>query len=163
MKALRLTKEIIIIGLIIVVCFFLFDKCNNKLDVVTHTGNDSLIKVIAEQTKIKDSLLLYSKKKDTIRLEIVKRFRILKTDTIYQICEPIIKLCDSLIVVDSSLISDLKKVITIDSTIIHNYKKVVKNDSATIVQLTKEVKKHKRHKRWLMAGLIGIGIVAAVK
>ena len=165
MKVLQLNSKHLILAFFIgVVCMFIFSKCNNDVEEFTYNGTDSLKQVIVEQTKIKDSLLIASKKKDTLRVEVIKRYTKLKHDTIYaNICAPIIKLCDSIILVDSSLITDLKNVIKVDSVIIGNYKKVAEKDSITIVGLTKEVKKHKRHKRWLTAGLIGLGVVAIIK
>lgn len=165
MKALKLNKQMVVLAVaILVVCLLIFDKCNSKPEIVTYNGTDSLKQVIAEQTKIKDSLLIQVKKKDTLRVEVIKRYRtIIHDTTLVQICAPIIKACDSIIVVDSSLITDLKNVIKVDSVIIGNYKKVAEKDSITIVGLNKEVKKHKRHKRWLTAGLIGLGVVAIIK
>ena len=149
---------------ILVVCLLLFDKCQNKGEFITYNGTDSLKQVIVEQTRVKDSLLIAVKKKDTLRVEVIKRYTKLKHDTIYSnICAPIIKLCDSIILVDSSLINDLKHVVKVDSGIIANYKKVAETDSNTIVGLNIEVKKHKKHKRWLIGGLIGVGIIAVLK
>ena len=165
MKALQLNSKHLILAFFIgVVCMFIFSKCNNDVEEFTYNGTDSLKQVIAEQTKVKDSLLIQVKKKDTLRVEVIKRYRtIIHDTTLVQICAPIIKACDSIIVVDSSLITDLKHVIKVDSVIIGNYKKVAEKDSITIVGLNKEVKKHKRHKRWLTAGLIGLGVVAIIK
>ena len=149
---------------ILVVCLLLFDKCNSKPEQVTYNDSDSLKQVIAAQTRVKDSLLIAVKKKDTIRVEVIRKYRILKHDTIYaNICDPIIQLCDSIILVDSSLIVDLKHVIKIDSVIIGNYKKVTHNDSISIVGLNKEVKKQKRQKRLLLGGIIGISAIAILK
>ena len=164
MKALQLNIRMIITAIaILCICLFIFDKCNSKPEIVTYNDTDSLKQVIVEQTKVKDSLLIAVKKKDTIRVEIVKKYRVLKHDTIFAICEPIIKLCDSIILVDSSEIVDLKNIIKVDSNIIANYKKVVEVDSNKIVSLTKEVRKHKRQKRWLTAGIVGMGIIAILK
>ena len=165
MKALHLNSHnIVIVFLLGVICLFIFNKCNDDVEEFTYNGSDSLKQVIAEQTKIKDSLLIAAKKKDTIRVTLVRKYRTTTHDTIIkQICEPIIKACDSIIVVDSSLISDLKNVIKVDSVIIGNYKKVALNDSTEIVRLNKEVSKHKRHKRWLVGGLIGAGVIAILK
>lgn len=165
MKALKLNKQMVVLAVaILVVCLLLFDKCNSKPDIVTYNGTDSLKQVIAEQTKIKDSLLIQVKKKDTLRVEVIKRYRtIIHDTTLVQICAPIIKLCDSIILVDSSLITDLKHVIKVDSNIISNYKKVAENDSIAIIKLNKEVSKHKRHKRWLVGGIIATGVIAILK
>ena len=162
---LKLNKQMVVLAVaILVVCLLLFDKCQNKGEVITHNGTDSLKQVIAGQTKIKDSLLIAVKKKDTLRVEIIKKYKVIKHDTIYaNICAPIIKLCDSIILVDSSLITDLKHVIKVDSGIIANYKKVAEVDSNTIVGLNNEVKKHKKHKRWLIGGLIATGVIAIIK
>lgn len=165
MKTLQYNLRMIVTAIaILCICLFLFDKCNSKPEQVTYNGTDSLKQVIAEQTKIKDSLLIAVKKKDTIRVEVIRKYRILKHDTIYkQVCDPIIKLCDSIILVDSSLITDLKNVIKVDSNIIANYKKVAEVDSNTIVGLNKDIAKHKRHKRWLTAGIIATGVIAILK
>lgn len=162
---LKLNKQMVVLAVaILVVCLLLFDKCQNKGEVITYNGTDSLKQVIVEQTRVKDSLLIAVKKKDTLRVEVIKRYTKLKHDTIYSnICAPIIKLCDSIILVDSSLITDLKNVIKVDSGIIANYKKVAEVDSNTIVGLNIEVKKHKKHKRWLIGGIIGVGIIAVLK
>jgi len=165
MKALKLSKQMIVLAVaILVVCMLLFYKCNSKPEIVTYNDSDSLKQVIVKQTRVKDSLLIAVKKKDTIRVEIIKKYKVLKHDTIYkQVCAPIIKLCDSIILVDSSQIVDLKNVIKVDSNIIANYKKVAEVDSNKIVTLTKEVSKHKRRKRWLTAGIIVTGIIAILK
>ena len=42
---------------------FFFSKCNDDVEDFSYNGTDSLKQVIAEQTKIKDSLLLAAKKK----------------------------------------------------------------------------------------------------
>ena len=167
MKSLNLSslfaKFLFFAAVLIVACIFMFKGCDEDVNYV-HDSTDSLKQVIAEQTKIKDSLLIESKKKDTLRLTIIKRYTTLKHDTIIkQVCDPIIQLCDSIILVDSSLITDLKHVIKVDSVIIDNCRKASVIDSTTIVGLTKEVKKHKRHKRWLVGGLIGISVLSFLK
>jgi len=165
MKALKLSKQMVVLSVaILVVCLLIFDKCNNKPEIVTYNDTDSLKQVIASQSRVKDSLLIAVKKKDTIRISIIKRYTTLKHDTIFeQVCAPIIKLCDSIILVDSSEIVDLKNVIKVDSVIVANYKKVAEVDSNKIVSLTKEVRKHKRHKRWLVGGIIATGVIAILK
>jgi len=159
-----LAKLLFTAAVIIIASLFMFKGCDEDVTYTDNNVTDSLKQVIANQSKVKDSLLVEVKKKDTIRVSIIKRYTTLKHDTIFkQVCEPIIKLCDSIILVDSSLIVDLKNVIKVDSVIIGNYKKVALNDSTTIVALNKEVKKHKRHKRWLTAGIIATGVIAILK
>jgi len=167
MKILNLNnffiKFLLFACVLLVACIFMFKGCDDDVT-YTNNDNDSLKLVIANQNIIKDSLLAEVKKKDTIRVEVIKKYRILKHDTIYaNICAPIIQLCDSIILVDSSLIVDLKHVIKVDSVIIGNYKKVTHNDSLSIVGLNKEVKKQKRQKKWLIVWFVGLGVVAAVK
>ena len=165
MKALKISFQTLITAIaVLCICLFLFDKCNSDVEEYTYgRSSDSLNKVIAKKLIIKDSLLVESKKKDTIRISIVKRYTILKTDTIYAICEPIIQLCDSIILIDSSQIVDLNHVIKLDSVIIGNYKKIAHNDSVSIVGLVKEVSKHKRHKKWLLGALGVVAVIAVVK
>ena len=168
MKILNLNnffiKFLLFACVLLVACIFMFKGCDEDVTYTDFEYTDSLKNVIAEQTKVKDSLLVEVKKKDTIRVEVIKKYRILKHDTIYaNICAPIIQLCDSIILVDSSLIVDLKHVIKVDSVIIGNYKKVTHNDSLSIVGLNKEVKKQKRQKKWLIVWFVGLGVVAAVK
>jgi len=167
MKILNLNnffiKFLLFACVLLVACIFMFKGCDDDVT-YTNNDNDSLKLVIANQNIIKDSLLAEVKKKDTIRVEVIKKYRILKHDTIYaNICAPIIQLCDSIILIDSSLIVDLKHVIKVDSVIIGNYKKVTHNDSLSIVGLNKEVKKQKRQKKWLIVWFVGLGVVAAVK
>ena len=167
MKILNLNnffiKFLLFACVLLVACIFMFKGCDDDVT-YTNNDNDSLKLVIANQNIIKDSLLAEVKKKDTIRVEVIKKYRILKHDTIFaNICAPIIQLCDSIILVDSSLIVDLKHVIKVDSVIIGNYKKVTHNDSLSIVGLNKEVKKQKRQKKWLIVWFVGLGVVAAVK
>ena len=167
MKSLNLSslfaKFLFFAAVLIVACLFMFKGCDEDVNYV-HDSTDSLKQVIAEQTKIKDSLLVQVKKKDTLRVEVIKRYRTIVHDTtLVQICAPIIKACDSIIVVDSSLITDLKNVIKVDSVIIGNHKKASVIDSTTIVSLNKDVKKHKRHKRWLVGGIIATGVIAILK
>ena len=167
MKILNLNnffiKFLLFACVLLVACIFMFKGCDEDVT-YTNNDNDSLKLVIANQNIIKDSLLAEVKKKDTIRVEVIKKYRILKHDTIFaNICAPIIQLCDSIILVDSSLIVDLKHVIKVDSVIIGNYKKVTHNDSLSIVGLNKEVKKQKRQKKWLIVWFVGLGVVAAVK
>jgi len=168
MKSLNLNtlfaKLIFFASVLIVACVFMFKGCDEKHGTIsTDREKDSLKLVLINQKDSVKMLLTDIKKKDTIRVGIVKYYRVVKTDTIFQVCEPIIKICDSIIVIDSSEIVDLKNVVKLDSGIIENYKKLAVIDSNTIVKLNKEVKKHKRHKHLLTGGLIGLGVIAILK
>lgn len=159
---------LILLG-ILAVSLLLFRECKNNVPdlPITPDKTDSLKKVNQALEHQRDSLAEVAKKKDSIRVEYVTRWRKMKTDTAYIPCDSIlpkiVNLCDSIIYVDSSQIATLKQVISKDDSIIGNYKEIVKNDSTTIAGLNKEIKKHKKHKLWLGAGIIAAGVIAIIK
>lgn len=163
-----IAKVIFFATVLIVACIFLFKGCDDDhIVVATPDKTDSLKKVISAQERVTDSLLIIAKKKDSVRVEFVIKWRKLKVDTAFIPCDSIlpkiVNLCDSIIYVDSSEIATLKQVIKNDSSIIQNYKRVAINDSTTIVSLNKDIKKHKRHKRWLGIGMAAVGVIAIIK
>lgn len=149
--------------------FFLFLKgCDNVPEHnIPADKTDSLKKVIREQEKVKDSLLVIAGKKDSVRVEYVTRWKKIKGDTAFLPCDTILNIvistCDSIIALDSSLIADLKTVIKVDSGIIADQKKIINSDSLTMIGLNDEIRKHKRHKKWLLGGLIGASAIAIFK
>ncbi len=170
MKSLNLSnliaKLIFFAAILIVACIFLFKGCDeDHVVVATPDKTDSLKKVISEQERVTDSLLVIAKKKDSVRVEYVTRWRKLKGDTAFIPCvsilPKIVNLCDSIVYVDSSEIATLKQVIKSDSVIKQNYKNVVTNDSIAIVSLNKEVKNQKQQKR-LIGGIGAIGWLVAI-
>ena len=157
MKSLNLNtlfaKLIFFASVLIVACVFMFKGCDEKHGTIsTDREKDSLKLALISQKDSVKMLLTDIKKKDTIRIGIVKYYRVLKIDTIFQVCEPIIKICDSIIVVDSSEIVDLKNVVKLDSGIIANYKKVSMKDSISISDYKKAIRKHLKAKRWFRDG-----------
>lgn len=159
-------KVIFFAAVLIVACVFLFKGCDEDRGVVaTPDKTDSLKKVIVEQEKVKDSLLVIAKKKDSVRIETIVKYRYLKgrIDSIpcEELLPKIVNICDSIILVDSSQIATLKQVIKTDSSIIQNYKKIIVNDSTTIVSLNKEVKKQKRQKK-IVGGIGAVGWLIAI-
>ena len=98
--------------------------------------------------------------KDRWRTEVVVKYRTLKgrIDTIPcpDALNQAIILTDSIIMVDSSLISSLKAEILIDNLIISQ-------DSIKIISLTKDVKKQKRRKKLWQSIAVALGVIAAVK
>lgn len=168
MKAIKFDfKNVFVWALVIAVCVLLFDKCGNEKSVVQIQSSDSLKNVISQQYERRIDSLKAIEHKDSIRVEYVVKWRKIKQDTEFLPCDSIltkiVNLCDSIIYVDSSQIATLKNVISIDDSIIANYKKTTKQDSINIVLLNKEVKKHKKHKKFLFAGLIGVGVISILK
>jgi len=170
MKSLNLSnilaKFIFFAAIIILACIFLFKGCDDDHVVVaTPDKTDSLKKIISEQERVKDSLLVIAKKKDSVRVETIVKYRYLKgrIDSIpcEELLPQIINICDSIVNNDSSYIVTLKQVIKNDSSIIQNYKKVATNDSTTIVSLNKEVKNQKRQKK-IIGGIGAIGWLIAI-
>ncbi len=154
---------------VIVVTLLIFRGCGDMApeQPITPDKTDSLKAVISEQYERRIDSIIAIKKKDSVRVEYVTRWRKMKGDTAYIPCDSIlpkiVNLCDSIIYVDSSQIATMKSVIAMDDSIISNYKKVVENDSITIVGLNKQIKKHKRQKKWLVAGIAATGVVAIIK
>lgn len=154
---------------VLVATFLIFKGCGNigPEQPLTPNISDSLKGVIRLQEKERDSLLIVAGRKDSVRVEYITKWKKLKGDTAYLPCDTILNIvistCDSIIAIDSSLIADLKTVIKKDSVIISGCKKVMNEDSITIVGLNSEIRKHKRHKKWLLGGLIGVSAIAIIK
>lgn len=115
---------------------------------------------IKEDLKRKDSVKEVIVYRDSIRTKLVTKWRN-RTDTL-TITE-VVNLCDSVILVDSSLIASLKNEINLDDSIIRNYRIVAVNDSNTIVRLNKDLRKQKRKTKVAAAIAILFGGIAAIK
>lgn len=115
---------------------------------------------IKEDLKRKDSVKEVIVYRDSIRTKLVTKWRN-RTDTL-TITE-VVNLCDSVILVDSSLIASLKNEINLGDSIIRNYRIVAVNDSNTIVRLNKDLRKQKRKTKFAAAIAILLGGVAAIK
>lgn len=157
---------LILLGILAASLIF-FYKCESKTPdlPITPDKTDSIKKVNYKLEHERDSLLVIAKKKDSVRVDAVAKYRSLKGKVDSIPCDSllpqIVNICDSIVLVDSSEIASLKEIIKLDSGIISNYKKIVVNDSTTIAGLNKQIKKHKRQKKWLgvgMAAAIGIAI-----
>lgn len=149
---------------VIIVTFLIFKGCGDIApeQPITPDKTDSIKKVIEAKYQMREDSILLDKKRDTLRVEVIKRYKVVIHDTILkQICAPIIQLCDSIILIDSSQISTLKNIVKLDSGIIADYRKVVVNDSTTIVGLNREIKKHKRQKK-LIGGIGAVGWLIAI-
>ena len=98
--------------------------------------------------------------RDSVRTKTIVKWKEVRRDSFIP-CEEKLILCDTVILVDDTLISELKEGRRIDSAIIFNQDKIIRSDSLTIVDLSKSVKKEKRKKR-LMAVLAVIAAGLAV-
>lgn len=156
-KISQLSKYIpYIIILILAICLW-FKGCNGKPQKFT---NSELIKTnIKKLTVKKDSVKVEANKTDSIRTKIVIKWRAAKHDTIYKECKELIVICDSIISVDSTQISQLRQVITLSDSIIDNQKIIIHNDSIDKVSLTKYGKKQKRQKN---LALLGLGVLGGM-
>lgn len=115
---------------------------------------------IKEDLKRKDSVQIRVLNTETVRDRWLTKWKT-KHDTIT--VEQVITLTDSIIKVDSTLISELKEIIKIDSSIIRNYRIVAVNDSNTIVGLNKDLRKQKRRTKVAAAIAMLFGGIAAIK
>jgi len=151
----------------IVLIFLLGRSCAKPAEIHTGINVDSLKTEIAKEYKQREKLLRKAHEADTVRIKYLVRWKEVKKEIKDLPCDSAIKIviqtCDTIILKDSVLISDLKNVIRVDSLMIGNYEKVVVYDSLTIVGLKKEVRRQKR-KKWLAWGFaVLFGTVAVVK
>lgn len=166
-------KYLIVGGVSMVAAFFLFKDCSpqppDKYD-----PTDSLKVVIKGYIKSQDSLKKLADRKDSIRIEYRTRWRersggvvasldSIPCDSLRPLVINLVNSCDSVIAADSSQIATLNDIIKADSLIISNQFKVIALDSVNIVALNKEIKKHKRHKKWLIGALTVTTILAIIK
>lgn len=155
----KIYKLFILLCLVVLVIIVsdMFKSCRKS----EHDADISPIKHrIIEDLKRKDSVKEVIVYRDSIRTKLVTKWRN-RTDTL-TITE-VVNLCDSVIYVDSALISDLKHEISIDDTIIRNYQKVVYNDSITIKSLSKSLKRQKVKTKLALIVAAIFGGVALVK
>lgn len=149
-----------IIILILAICLW-FKGCGDKPIVKDNTTIKTNIKKlevkkVAEQVK--------ANKTDSIRIKYVTKWRLkIKDSIVYKPCEELIIICDSIITVDSTQISQLRHVNLLNDSIITDYKVMHYNDSIDKVCLTKWGKKQKRQKNLALLGLGVLGGVLLVK
>ena len=152
--------KLFILGCLIVLVIIvsdMFKSCRES----EHDADISPIKHrIIEDLKRKDSVKEVIIYRDSIRTKLVTKWRN-RTDTLT--IHEVVNLCDSVIYVDSALISDLKHEIKLSDTIIANYQKVVYNDSIVIIGLNKSLVKQKRKTKIALIVAAIFGGVALVK
>jgi len=111
-------------------------------------------------TKKKDSTNVAANVSEVVRVKYVTKWRTKLKDTIiYKECEELIIICDSIIKIDSTQISQLRQVITLSDSIILNQKIIIHNDSLDAICLKKAIRKQRRHKN---LALIGLGVITAL-
>ena len=160
-KINQLSKFIPYVIILILAISLWFKGCNGKPQKFT---NSELIKTnIKKLTVKKDSVKVEANKTDSIRTKIVIKWRAAKHDTIYKECKELIVICDSIIKIDSTQISQLRQVITLSDSIILNQKVIIHNDSIDKVSLTKWGKKQRRQKNLAFLGLGVLGGMLLVK
>lgn len=99
---------------------------------------------------------------EKIREKVVLKWRTIRHDSLIPCHEKLI-ICDTLLVADSTLISELKTEIKIDNEIIGLQDKHIRADSLTISVLTKSVKKERRKKKfWRTVCMITTGLAGAL-
>lgn len=117
---------------------------------------------IKSEIKQKDStntIIIY---RDSVRKVIVHHWHTIRKDSLIP-CETKLTVCDTIIKIDSLLISDLRHEINIDDSIINNYQKLSIIDSNTIVSLKKNIKLQKVKTKFItVVGLTG-WILAAIR
>ena len=159
-KISQLSKYIpYVIILILAICLW-FKGCGDKVALSDNKPTKTNIKKL---TVKKDSVKVEANKTDSIRTKIVIKWRSAKHDTIYKECKELIVICDSIISVDSTQISQLRQVITLSDSIIDNQKIIIYNDSIDKIALTKWGKKQRRQKHLAFLGLGILGGVLLIK
>ena len=145
----------IIIAILLII--IVFKSCNSK-PVEVHNNEPLKIKV-KELTVKKDSSMVAANKSDTVRLKGIDRWHKAKHDTLYLPCKELIVICDSIILIDSTEISQLKNVINYSDSIIVNQKVMLYNDSLDLLAAKKYGNKQRRQKN---LALIGLGVITAL-
>lgn len=148
--------KLLLVAVIVILLGLLTKECDPQQP-ETNTLKDSLKTVIKNQLQIVDSLKGVANKNDSVRIEYITQWRT-KIKTIIQhdsipcdsILPIVVSTCDSIISKDSIYISNLKNIIKADSIVINTQNKVMVLDSVTIANLEKDVKKLKRHRKWLL-------------
>lgn len=144
--------------LILAICLW-FKGCSVSKEIL-HTDNATIKTNIKKLTIKKDSVKVEANKTDSIRTIYVLKWRTKIHDSIiYKECKELIIICDSIITVDSTQISQLRQVNLLNDSIITDYKVIHYNDSIDIKYLTKWGKKQRRQKT---LALIGLGIISGL-
>lgn len=169
-------KQIIIyIGVFIlgIIAWSLIPSCEKTpITVNTNRISDSIKTELKKNFINKDSVKKEIIYRDSIRTVAIWKYResktlILPCDTMLEI---IFAECDTVIKVDSTLISELKAELFISDLIIGNQKEIIKIDSLRIGSLSadslkshKKIRRLKRTRNFLSGVAIAFGLVAIAK
>lgn len=145
---------LILIGVILALCL---PKCSSEPIVI----NNNPIKATVQKQKLKaDSLDKASDKTDLVRIVYVTKWRTLKPklDSIPcpEALAEVIVLTDSIIMVDSTQISELNAELFVKDLIIAGQDTIIKNDSIALKKLTKKLKWQKVKTK---AVAVGMGVL----
>jgi len=140
----RLLKnwQLIIIAILLII--LAFKSCGNK-GCAKGTNSEPIKTNIKKLEVKKDSTNVAANKSDSIRTKYVIKWRTKLHDTIiYKPCDSLIIICNDIILIDSTEISQLKQVINYSDRIVTNQKIMLYNDSLYIKRLQDSIPKVKR-------------------
>lgn len=108
-------------------------------DIPDHTDFRDSINLLKAKLKVHKDSIIY---RDSVRTKIVTRWKTIRHDSLIP-CETKILVCDTLILADSALISQLKADIEVSKYLFSRYEEKIEQDSITIQKLNKKVKNRK--------------------
>lgn len=147
------------ISVVFLIVFSQFKSCGETEPV--NTDMESKKEKIRKDKIKADSLDKASDKTDSVRIVYVTKWRTLKPklDSIPcpEALSEVILLTDSIIIVDSTQISELNAELFVKDAIIANQDTLISVDSITIRKLTKQLKRQKAKTKlaWIVAGVLG--------
>jgi len=147
-----------IIILVLAICLW-FKGCDKPKPINVEPIKNNIkkleVKKATEQVK--------ANKSDSVRTKYVIKWRKAIHDTLYLPADSLILICNDIITVDSTQISQLKQVITLSDSIILNQKIIIYNDSVRQISLNKQIRKQRRQKNLALLGLGVLGGMLLVK
>lgn len=134
-----------------------FNKCEKPVYIIPDLSN--LKSEIAGLKKAASNQVKEVVYKDSIRYRVITKWREVRHDSLIP-CEELIAYCDTMYLVDSSLIAEQKVLIGMQDSVIRMQDIVIKSDSVTINRLNKP-----NRRGLLFAAGFGLGVVvgAAVR
>lgn len=166
---MKTLQYIVLILSTVLLTWLLFRSCDhsNSLELHGIKTRDSLLAINKDLQTERDLLELQAATVDTARIRTIVKYRTLKSNPDTLPCDTVLKYimvaCDSIIVVDSTEISLLKRSNMKADTIIGNLEKVVQIDSLTISGLKKQVRNQRRLKLVAISVATLLGGLAVVR
>ena len=121
-----------------VILFCLRDCSHSEVVNPNKEFRDS-IDVLKARLKVHGDSIIY---RDSIRTKVVTKWKIIRHDSVIP-CETKLLVCDTLMLADSALISQLKADIEVGKSMFVLYEHKIEKDSVTIAKLNKKVRNHK--------------------